>query len=341
VRALDEVLGGPAQAPAGGVELRALAETLRLGVGTGRGVRPRLVRASYTAFGGTDDALAGALADAVELLHTAFLAHDDVLDGDEVRRGRLNAVGVFRRRAYRQGASADAAAAYGDAAGILAGDLALAGAVAAVGALDVDAAARGELLRLLLDCIRTTADGELADVHHGLGLRVPTLEEALVTAERKTADYTFRLPLVGGARLAGPLTAGTSARLANLARHLGLAFQLADDLDGVFGDPAVTGKSRLGDLREGKRTPLVCHASTTSAWARIAPLLGDPGLDEDGAAVVRAELEAAGSRRFVEDLARRHLDDALLLAGALGLASAVRDVLDLLDIPQPAVAAAS
>lgn len=338
MHALDAVLGAPRQASASGAEFRALAETLRMSIGGGRGIRPRLVRASYAAFGGTDARLVTELADAVELLHTAFLVHDDVLDGDDVRRGRLNTIGAFRRRADHQGAGPSAAAAYGDAAGILAGDLALAGAVAAVGALDVDAVARAELLQLVLTSIRTTADGELADVHHGLGLRVPSLDESLATAEKKTAAYTFRLPLVGGARLAGPLGETTLARLDLLARHLGLAFQLADDLEGVFGDPAVTGKSRLSDLREGKRTPLLCHASTTSAWARIAPLVGDPNLDEERAAIVRAELEAAGSRRFVEDLAHRHLDDALRLAGGLGLADAVRDVLDL---PSPAVVAAA
>ena len=114
---------------------------------------------------------------------------------------------------------------------------------------------------------------ELADVRLSLG-GCADLDETLRTAERKTAVYSFQLPLRAAVILAGREDLDTGVR--RLGRDLGLAFQLRDDLDGVFGDPAETGKSNASDLREGKCTPLVALAHGTSAWGELSTLLGDP-----------------------------------------------------------------
>ena len=112
---------GPAQA--------RLWETLVRASEGGKRFRPALVLAAHRAFGGTQDSAAARVGAAVELLHTAFVVHDDVIDGDEVRRGRLNVNGTYAAEAYGCGATAEEAGELGRAAGILAGDLALAAAI--------------------------------------------------------------------------------------------------------------------------------------------------------------------------------------------------------------------
>jgi geranylgeranyl diphosphate synthase type II len=126
--------------------------------------------------------------------------------------------------------------------------------------------------------------------------------------EQKTSAYSFSLPLQAGALLAGADDA-TVTGLGEAGRSLGIAFQLLDDLVGVFGDPAVTGKSTTADLRARKQTPLLAHARGTSQWEQIAGFLGRE-LDDDELQQVRALLTGCGSRGFVEDLAEQHLATA-------------------------------
>ncbi|UNX54840.1 polyprenyl synthetase family protein [Georgenia sp. TF02-10] len=289
----------------------------------GKRLRPALVMSAHEAFGGTDPEAAAQVAAAMELLHTAFVVHDDLIDGDDVRRGRPNVAGTFTRQARRAGATPDRAERYGAAAAVLAGDLALAGAVRTVALCGAPPAVVRRLLDLVDHAVRVSAAGELADVRHGLGPDPASLAEALTTAERKTSVYSFALPLQAGAVLAHAPDAAVAA-LGELGRLLGVAFQLRDDLDGVFGTPAETGKSVLSDLREGKCTPLVAHASTTGVWPELRPYLGDERIDDAGAARVRELLTACGARAFVENLAAGHCRAARRLADELGLAPGLR-----------------
>jgi geranylgeranyl diphosphate synthase, type II len=293
----------------------------------GRRLRPALVVAGYQACrrAGRPDAGHAAVlhvADAVELLHAAFVMHDDVIDDDDVRRGRPNVVGTFTRRGQEAGAQSGAARGYGRAAGILAGDLALVGATRLLATTPAAPGVVSALLDLLDRAVTASAAGELQDVRLALGVDRPTLDEVLAVTELKTAAYSFCLPLCAGAVLAGA-DARTTAELQRVGRLLGIAFQLQDDLLGVFGDEAETGKSALGDLREGKLTALVAHARTTSAWPRIAPHLGDPGLTASQAQALRTELERCGSRDAVEGLVEDHLRAARERTAAAGLPTSV------------------
>lgn len=301
----------------------------------GKGTRPRLLALTYRALGGTDHALAAHVGDAIELLHTAFLVHDDVIDHDTTRRGRPNVSGAFAARTLDAGAGPHEAATMGNAAGILAGDLALVGAIAAVARTPSPPHVVAALLDLVESAVRVTAAGELADVRLSLGTGYPDLGEVLTMEERKTAVYSFVLPMQAAAILVGTRSSlATLTALELMGHHLGAAFQLQDDLIGTFGDPARTGKSALSDLREGKCTPLVAHARTTAAWPVVAAHLGDPALTEAGADTVRAALEAHGSRAFVESLVRDHLSAARALARAAGLPADLADLLGT-DWPVP------
>jgi geranylgeranyl diphosphate synthase, type II len=284
----------------------------------GKRFRPALVTAAYDALGGTDPAAAGHLGAAVELLHTAFVVHDDVIDGDHVRRGRPNVSGTFARIAADEGAPPGAAGHLGLTAGILAGDLALAAAIRTVATCPTDPATVARLLDLFDRALHTTAAGELSDVRFTVGTRPPSLGEALTMEEQKTSAYSFELPLQAGAVLAGAPD-DLVRRLGEAGRMLGVAFQLRDDLMGVFGDPRVTGKSALTDLREGKQTPLIAYARTTALWEGVAAHLGSAELTDDVAEIVRCLLVECGARQFVEGLAEDYVRGACTVLDDLGL----------------------
>ena len=131
-----------------------------------------------------------------------------------------------------------------------------------------------------------------------------------------------------GAALAGAEPELVAA-LTDFGDPLGDAFQLRDDVLGVFGDPAVTGKSVLDDLREGKPTVMMAlarDAADRAQSARLRDLFGNPDLDADGAAELRAIIEATGAREQIERL--------ILLR-----ADAARTALDRLPLAEPAMAA--
>ena len=322
-RAVDEILdaffrSGIDRSVAYGPDYTELWKSLQLASHGGKRFRPALLTGIYRHLGGADEQLAATVAAAVELLHTAFVVHDDVIDHDDVRRGRLNVSGTFAERVRTADGDHDRAATFGAAAGILAGDLALTGAHRLIASSSAAPATREDLLTLLDHAIYVTAAGELADVRNSLGPVTASLNEVIDMATHKTAVYSFELPLQAGAVLAG-VDPGTVDGLGRVGRLVGTAFQLQDDLDGVFGDEARTGKSALTDLREAKVTPLVVHARSTAQWPFVRRHLGAADLSFDQLLAVRAALESSGSRAFITDLAAEHLTSARHLASQIGL----------------------
>ena len=313
--------------PDPGGHLAALWGSLADAAAGGSGVRPALLLATYAALGGDRPDVARELADATELLHTAFLVHDDVIDHDDVRRGRPTVAARHAAAARARGASPAAAADAGLAGGILAGDLALVRAVSAVASLDVDARTRAALLALLDDVVAESAAGELADTTTPAAGR-PVLVDVLATAERKTAAYTFVWPLRAAAILVGtPQALALGPALEHVGRLVGVAFQLRDDLRGTFGDPAVTGKSCVGDLREGRATAVVAVAAGTGAWPEVARVLGDPDLDDARAEPVRRALVEHGVPEAVARLADARIAAATHVGRAAGVPEAVLELL--------------
>ncbi len=284
----------------------------------GKRFRPRLVIAAHHAFAGAHPVAAAEVGAAVELLHTAFVIHDDVIDGDDVRRGRLNVSGTFHAYADAAGATPDEAVSLGRTAGILAGDLALAAAIRSVATCAVAPEVTDRLLDLFDVALHTSAAGELADVRLCLSTTTASLPESLTMEEQKTSAYSFALPLQAGAVIAGA-DDRTVDRLGQAGRVLGVAFQLIDDLLGVFGDPAQTGKSATSDLRSGKQTPLLAHARSTPEWDWISTYVARELTGEE-LHEVRQLLISSGSRQYVEELAAAHH-------------AAARTILDELDLP--------
>lgn len=243
----------------------------------------------------------------VELLHFAFLLHDDVIDGDLIRRRGPNLIGTLV--AGRPDAPAAPKLHWARSSAILLGDLLLASAVLGFARVDVSVHARDRLLSLLEQTILETVAGEHADVALSDGMITPDLRTILSTSAYKTATYSFVLPLRAAAVLAGS-SAATEQRLTTIGRHLGLAYQLQDDLLSVFGDPDEHGKDPFSDLREGKETAIISYARMTSHWEGIEQHFGRPDLSGADGSRARDRLRECGAEAFVRGLVSEHLEAA-------------------------------
>ncbi len=306
----------------------ALADAAAAAGADGKRLRPRLVVAAFRALVGDDTSTSEPalwqVAAAFEVLHTAFVVHDDLIDRDLERRGIPNVGGRFRTRALQLGATSSDAALLGDAAAVLAGDLLLAEASRLIATADLSIAVRTELFAILDDAILVSVAGELADVENTLRSDVPDTDDLLDVARAKTAAYTFEAPLLAGAALAGASLAAR-AELAPAAADLGLAFQLVDDLIGTFGTRRQAGREPGADLREAKRTPLIGLARRRDAWPQVESALAVAHTGPIAIRRAQRELEASGARDDVEALVHAALHRARARAASP-------------DLPTPAVA---
>lgn len=247
------------------------------------------------------------LAASLELLHFSFLLHDDVIDGDVLRRGRPNFIGaILADHAKTDSNHLADAVHFARSCAILMGDLLLSEVHQAFARADIGAHARTKVLDLLECAITETVAGELIDVGLSDGMVSPELSTILEMCRLKTATYSFELPLRLAAVLSGTSPSVESA-LAKAGRHLGLAYQLHDDVLSTFGDAAQHGKDAFSDLREGKETAVIAYARMTSTWGSIEPYFGSPSLNEARGIELRRVLLECGSHSYVSSL----IDDEL------------------------------
>nr|WP_201471448.1 polyprenyl synthetase family protein [Microbacterium hydrocarbonoxydans] len=269
----------------------------------GKLVRPRLLLDIHRALAPqptTEQATAAVdVATHIELLHYAFLLHDDVIDGDLTRRKRPNLIGALA--AESPGSTEEASLHWARSSAILMGDLLLSAAVMGFARADLSQRTRLRLLDLVEQTILETVAGEHTDVALSHGIVAPDLHTVLNMSVYKTATYSFSLPLRAGAMLAGSSSSAEDT-LHLVGRHLGLAYQLQDDLLCVFGDHRVHGKDAFSDLREGKETAIIAYARSTSAWSRIERAFGSDDLTLQEATEIRDRLRECGAEDFVTGL---------------------------------------
>jgi geranylgeranyl diphosphate synthase type I len=257
----------------------------------GKALRPALAVLSGLA-AGAEVARCLPAAAAVELVHAFSLLHDDVMDDDPVRRHRPAAWTVFGR---------SQAILCGNALLALAGDLLL-----EQGTPGYTAAARA-----LNRATRALIAGQALDLDFPARADV-TREDCLRMSEHKTASLLACACSIGVTAVQGP--ASLAASLAAFGTEAGLAFQLADDLLGIWGESEVTGKPVLADLRARKKSLPVVAALTgrTPAGRRLAALLARPGpLTESDLRTAAGLIEQAGGRQWAELEAGRRLRTAL------------------------------
>lgn len=253
---------------------------------------------------------------AIELFHAAALVHDDIIDDSDTRRGRPSAHKSFESL-HRDSEWAGDAGRWSRAAAILLGDLLLNWA----DSLMIDASRQVEHGDAMLDTYRRMREevtlGQYLDVlEEAAWIRQDPkllLERAQAVAIHKSAKYSVQEPLLLGATIAGASPEQLSA-LGGYGLPIGVAFQMRDDLLGVFGDPAQTGKPAGDDLREGKRTVLIEIARQklpSNVRVLIDELLGDPQLDSHQVTLLQDAVRSSGAVDRVEHMIDRAVGQGL------------------------------
>lgn len=295
----------------------------------GKRLRAGFLYWGYRAGGGPDSEALVRLAASMEFFQAAALLHDDVMDRSDTRRGMPSAHRAIEALHSERGWLGDGGR-FGEGAAILAGDLCLTWCdeMFATCGLPHEQLHRG---RALFDRMRTQLmGGQFLDLLESVrGWEGLDLDARVASARKviryKSAKYTIEHPLLIGA-LVGGVDSAAIAHLSDYGLALGEAFQLRDDLLGVFGDPEATGKPAGDDLREGKRTVLVAYGLDGASPAERSVIESSLGRDDlDGAAVeeLRALLVRTGAVDRVEALIDSLVDQSLAALDRAGSGGAL------------------
>ena len=248
---------------------------------------------------------------ALEFVHVCALIHDDVMDGSDSRRNKLS---IHRRfeGLHRENSFVGNSERFGVAAAILLGDLALSWSdqmISESGVTDLDLKRANPIF---FEMRAELMAGQYLDVLEG-ALGKSDLQRSLKIARYKSGRYSIERPLRFGAALAGA-SESLQGALSDFGLPLGEAFQLRDDILGVFGDSELTGKPSGDDIREGKRTVLIAMTAERTPpedRAKIESSLGDPTLSASQVAEIQRLIEDSGALSECEGLIERLLDQSL------------------------------
>jgi geranylgeranyl diphosphate synthase type I len=286
--------------------------------GGGKALRPALALLAARACGASEEAAIPA-AVAAELVHNFSLLHDDVMDGDVERRHRPTVWVIW-----------------GSSRAILAGDALM--TLASEVLLESGSPYAGAMTRLLLRATRELIGGQMADLDFESRSAVG-LDECLAMVAGKTGALMAASTGLGAVSAGAAPAVETS--LTRYGERLGTAFQLVDDLLGIWGTPAETGKPVLSDLRTRKKSLPVCFALAQTGpaadeladWMRTPPARrGQPALDDEEPALRRAAelVEDCGGRKWAVAEARRQVDAAHDALAAVALDPTAAEELDAL-----------
>ncbi|CAL9577938.1 All-trans-nonaprenyl-diphosphate synthase (geranyl-diphosphate specific) [Nocardiopsis dassonvillei] len=311
-----------------GEELAPAADALEAMLAGGKRLRPTFCYWGWRGAGGAagDGRIVRAAA-SLEFLQACALIHDDVIDNSDTRRGLPATHKRLAKLHADHGWSGDSEG-FGRGAAILIGDLCLAWSdeMYQASGFGQDTLALG---RRPFDAMRTEVmAGQYLDTLEqvrGTGTR----EAALRVMRYKSAKYTIERPLHLGAALAGRLPELEVVYTA-YGLPLGVAFQLRDDVLGVFGDPSTTGKPAGDDLREGKRTLVVAETLARAGaadGARFTALLGAPDLSVESVEWMCGLIESSGALAACEELVERYAGEALAALESPELDASAREPL--------------
>jgi len=287
----------------------------------GKRVRPYMLLLSYAAFANDqadyDDACRAALA--AELLHSALLMHDDIIDRDSIRYGVPNITGQYMEAYAAEIADVRDRQHFASSAAIMGGDLLIAAAYNLLNEMaGIDDTRRRATVDCMAEGIFVVCGGELLDTESAFRKQPAP---AIKIAEYKTASYSFIAPLCMGAILGGADQTEQNM-LREYGRALGIAYQLKDDLLGVFGDSSITGKTTIGDIREGKKTYLIelfYERATSHMQDEFAAIFGVHDLTDEAYASAMQLLEKSGAKAACEEAIETYAQTARDAIEALGI----------------------
>jgi geranylgeranyl diphosphate synthase, type I len=264
----------------------------------------------------------------LEVLHASALVHDDLMDASDLRRGRPAAHVSFMQGHKQLGFHSDSAA-YGAAGAILLGDLLQGWAEELIRGCGLVGTLAG--LEMFDICRNEVIAGQFLDVT-AQARGYADVDAAMRVLRFKSAKYSIERPIQIGATLSGRCNKGILAELSAFGLPLGEAFQLRDDLLGVFGDPSVTGKPAGDDLSEGKRTVLVALTLDAAPPAEAKFLnnkLGSPLTDAE-VKELQQIIDQSGAKAQVEHVIQELFERALDALTRAEISPNAREALGLL-----------
>jgi geranylgeranyl diphosphate synthase, type II len=291
----------------------------------GKRFRPYMTMMIYQAFSGQSAGDVAKVAAAQELLHQALLIHDDIIDRDSVRYGVKNVSKQYEEIYEPLISDNEERRHFSDSAALLAGDLLIAAGYPLIRKSDLTAQQITDANDVFDEAVFVVAGGELLDTESAF--RTPDTTDALAIARYKTAHYSFVTPIVMGATLGGAAE-DTISQLETFGEHVGVAYQLVDDLLGIFGSQSTTGKSDVSDIEEGKRTYLIEQferLATPDQQMRFNEVFGKKPVGPTAAHQARTLLIDSGAKQHVEQTIAAYRQNAA-------------HVLDSIDIPEHAKA---
>ncbi len=273
----------------------------------GKRVRAILMIVGYRMMRGEDEEAIVEASSALELIQTYFLIHDDIMDESELRRGKATVHKIYEEKHLRNGYGGKPRK-FGESMGIIAGDLADAYAMEILSSSRFPAERKIEAIKKLNEIIEYTGYGQIIDVYSSV-IDNFTEEDLLMLHKYKTARYTIEGPLALGIILAGFEPEG----IEKFAIPIGIAFQLQDDILGLFGSEEKIGKPVTSDLAEGKKTLLIIKAlerADEEDRRKILAALGNPAVTEEQLEEVREIVRKTGSLEYSQEMARKLVEEA-------------------------------
>ncbi len=286
---------------------KALEQTKKIALSGGKRIRGALVQCGYAGVGGKEKKKILQVAVAIELLHLFFLIHDDVIDCGDLRHGQETLQKFFAKKKNGR-TNVIESEHFGNSLAIIVGDLLFAKANEAILRAGFGEKETLTALTYLQEVVKTTILGQTQDIAMEKTGQASE-ESVLAMYENKTARYTFEGPLKLGALLAGTADKKTLSVFARYASVVGKAYQLQDDLLGVFGKKEKTGKSTVSDIEEGKLSLLVIRARAMAKGKdqkSLQALLGKKKLSVKEVQIFQAILIKTGAKKYTQDLAQAY-----------------------------------
>jgi len=286
-----------------------LKQAKKITLAGGKRIRGALLCQAYFGAGGKEKKKILKVAAAIELVHLFLLIHDDIIDRGSLRHGEKTLHTMFSGKKQKN-ISSDKASHFGDSIAIIAGDMIYAMANKLIAESGFDVLITLQALSQIQSVAMTTIIGQSQDI--AIAYKKKTTEKEVLTMyKNKTARYTFEGPLYAGAMLAGRNNPKFLQYLSRYAVPIGIAFQIQDDILGVFGSKKKMGKLTVSDIEEGKKSIMVvkaCEWADSKQKKRLDSILGKKNLTNKEVKIFRDILKSTGALEYSNKMATAYFD---------------------------------
>lgn len=308
--------------------VEALEHMKKIALAGGKRIRGALLCEAYFGVGGKEKKKILKVATAIELVHLSLLVHDDIIDRGDLRHGEETLHEMFAGKYQKKYTSAEAKH-LGDSMAIIIGEMLYVLANKIILEAGFSSNETVGALAQLQKVVATTIVGQSQDIAIEYN-KNSSQEDVLAMYENKTARYTFEGPLHIGLMLAGKPDKKTLESLSRFSLPLGIAFQIQDDILGVFGNEKKMGKSVASDIEEGKQSLLVVKArefATAVQRKQLNEILGKKNISKKEIAVFQEILKSTGSLEYSRNLASEYIQKAKLELAKIIMRKEAKDFL--------------